>query len=133
VGAVVERDGPVALGPGHRVACRGGRFRRVVDRVDRHRDRRGLGHAARGGHRVGEAVAAVEVRVGSVGDEVVGRVAGRAVVVDRLGAVGGGPDRGDRPVTVLEAVVGEQVEDVVDTVFVYADAVVDNVGDGIDR
>ena len=59
----------------------------VGDRIDRDVDGRGLGHAARG-HRVGEAVGAVEVGVGRVDDEVVGRVAGRAVVVDRDGAVG---------------------------------------------
>ena len=59
----------------------------VGDRSDRHVDGRGLGDAARG-HRVGEAVGAVEVGVGRVDDEIVGRIAGRAVVVDRDGAVG---------------------------------------------
>ena len=51
--------------------------------------------AARG-HRVGEAVGAVEIGGRRVDDEIVGRVARRAVVVDRDGAVrpvGGAGDR----------------------------------------
>ena len=50
----------------------------VGHRIDRHVDRRRLGHAARG-HRVGVAVGAVEVGVRRVGDRAVAIVDDRAV------------------------------------------------------
>ena len=76
--------------------------------IDRHAHGRGLGDAARG-HRVGEAVGAVEIRGRRIDHEIVGRIAGRAVVVDGDGAVRPVGGAGDRR-RAVERVVRQNVD-----------------------